>query len=347
MAATYEDGSTKTISSGLTISPTAVQSIGTQKVTVTYQGKTTTFNVTVKDNTLKSISVKTKPKQIKYYQGDSLNTSGLSLELLYDDGTKNIITSGYEVEPIKLNTPGEQTITVKYSNKSTTFTVSVIKEEISSISIKHLPKQVTYYVGDTFKSEGLILNINKNSGYVEEITTGYTLSIQENSKLTKEGTHKVIVTYNNIQTSFNIEVKTVKKDSLILLSRPNKTSYIVGEPLELDGLKLEYIDLKGNKKEVLSEYNTSLKNGTTLNKKGTITIVVEYNKKKVNFEIEVKEITSMDEDFGGTYVDQYVVTDGNMITARSAAASIDFAFAIINYLQGEKQEEKIKNEIYY
>ena len=57
--------------------------------------------------------------------------------------------------------------------------------------------------------------------------------------------------------------------------------------------------------------------------------------------------TSMDEDFGGTYIDKYVVTDGNMITARSAAASIDFAFAIINYLQGEKQEEKIKNEIYY
>ena len=57
--------------------------------------------------------------------------------------------------------------------------------------------------------------------------------------------------------------------------------------------------------------------------------------------------TSMDEDFGGTYIDKYVVTDGNMITARSAAASIDFAFAIINYLQGKKQEEKIKNEIYY
>lgn len=57
--------------------------------------------------------------------------------------------------------------------------------------------------------------------------------------------------------------------------------------------------------------------------------------------------TCMDEDFCGTYVDQYVVTDGNIITARSAAASIDFAFAIIKYLQGESQEKKVKNEIYY
>ncbi|MGN1344982.1 MAG: DJ-1/PfpI family protein [Traorella sp.] len=57
--------------------------------------------------------------------------------------------------------------------------------------------------------------------------------------------------------------------------------------------------------------------------------------------------TSMNEDFGGTYLDQYVVRDGNLITARSAAASIDFAFEIISYLQGEKQAEKIKKQIYY
>lgn len=57
--------------------------------------------------------------------------------------------------------------------------------------------------------------------------------------------------------------------------------------------------------------------------------------------------TSMNEDFKGTYVDQYVVVDDNIITARSAAASIDFAFAIIQKLQGEKQATKIKKEIYY
>lgn len=57
--------------------------------------------------------------------------------------------------------------------------------------------------------------------------------------------------------------------------------------------------------------------------------------------------TSMDEDFGGTYKDAYAVIDGNIISAKSAAASIDFAFAIINYLQGEEQEKKIKEQIYY
>lgn len=57
--------------------------------------------------------------------------------------------------------------------------------------------------------------------------------------------------------------------------------------------------------------------------------------------------TSMNEDFGGMYVNAYVVCDKNLISAKSAAASIDFGFAIIRYLQGEAQEQKIKEQIYY
>lgn len=57
--------------------------------------------------------------------------------------------------------------------------------------------------------------------------------------------------------------------------------------------------------------------------------------------------TSMNEDFGGVYQDQYVAVDGNLITGRSAAAVIEFAFAIIAALCGNAQEEQIKQEIYY
>lgn len=57
--------------------------------------------------------------------------------------------------------------------------------------------------------------------------------------------------------------------------------------------------------------------------------------------------TSMNEDFGGTYIDQYAVTDGNLVTGRSAAAVIDFAFALIEKLAGQDQAEKTKAQIYY
>ena len=49
----------------------------------------------------------------------------------------------------------------------------------------------------------------------------------------------------------------------------------------------------------------------------------------------------------GTYVDTYVVIDDKIITARSAAASIDFAFKILEVVKGKETEEKIKKQIYY
>lgn len=57
--------------------------------------------------------------------------------------------------------------------------------------------------------------------------------------------------------------------------------------------------------------------------------------------------TSMNEDFGGTYVDAYAVRDGNIITGKSAAAVIDFAFEIIAYLLGEEKANEVKKAIYY
>lgn len=55
----------------------------------------------------------------------------------------------------------------------------------------------------------------------------------------------------------------------------------------------------------------------------------------------------MNEDFGGTYLDEYCVQDGKIITGKSAAAVIDFAFLIIKTIFGEDLEQKIKKQIYY
>ncbi len=57
--------------------------------------------------------------------------------------------------------------------------------------------------------------------------------------------------------------------------------------------------------------------------------------------------TAMNEDFGGTYRDDYAVQDGNVITGKSAAAAIDFAFAVLEAAAGKETADKTKKEIYY
>ena len=57
--------------------------------------------------------------------------------------------------------------------------------------------------------------------------------------------------------------------------------------------------------------------------------------------------TSLNDDFGGTYIDEYAVVDGKLVTGRSAAATIDFGFALLEVLCGKEHSDKIKKEIYY
>lgn len=57
--------------------------------------------------------------------------------------------------------------------------------------------------------------------------------------------------------------------------------------------------------------------------------------------------TAMNEDFGGHFTGQYVAVDGNIITGQSAAASIDFGFAIVQKLLGNAHADQIKQSIYY
>ena len=55
----------------------------------------------------------------------------------------------------------------------------------------------------------------------------------------------------------------------------------------------------------------------------------------------------MNEDFGGTYCDDYAVADGQIVTGKSAAAAIDFGFAILQALRGKEIADETKADIYY
>lgn len=49
----------------------------------------------------------------------------------------------------------------------------------------------------------------------------------------------------------------------------------------------------------------------------------------------------------GNYIEQNVVRDENIITARGPALAVDFAIEIVKYLLGEENARKLKNNILY
>lgn len=57
--------------------------------------------------------------------------------------------------------------------------------------------------------------------------------------------------------------------------------------------------------------------------------------------------TAMNEDFKGQYQDALAVTDGTLVTGRSAAASVEFAFAVMEALLGKEKTDEVKASVYY
>lgn len=79
---------------------------------------------------LRDISISTMPQKTVYEIGESLNTTGLKLKLTYSDGSTETITSGYTVSGFDSSTAGTKTVTVKYGDLSTKFTVTVNAAEV-------------------------------------------------------------------------------------------------------------------------------------------------------------------------------------------------------------------------
>ena len=71
------------------------------------------------------IAVSQLPEKLEYQIGESVDCTGMALELVYDDGTTQPLTGDYTVAPSTLTESGIQTVTVTSGGFTTSFTVTV------------------------------------------------------------------------------------------------------------------------------------------------------------------------------------------------------------------------------
>ncbi len=71
------------------------------------------------------IQVWTLPKKTVYEVGEELDTTGLSILVLYNDGVNVPVDSDFSISGFDSATPGEKTVTVNYMGFTDTFTVTV------------------------------------------------------------------------------------------------------------------------------------------------------------------------------------------------------------------------------
>ena len=115
-------GTKTTISTGEVF----LSTFGTDKM---FNAKSAEINIIPKQ--LSSIAMKTMPTNVKYKQKyGTLNLAGGTITATYNDGTTtevSLTNSNVQVTGFSNATPGDQTLTVKYGGKTTTFKVNVLR----------------------------------------------------------------------------------------------------------------------------------------------------------------------------------------------------------------------------
>ncbi len=284
LLAQYEDGTTQIITEGFTCWPKGFNYVGEKKVTVTYGDKTTSYDVTVEEADILSISIIDLPRDTVYNVGETFKGEGLKIIVHYVNGISEEKTDGFVCHVPDFYTPGVKTIVVSYGDKTTSFTVTVESVTVSSVSVLSTPHDTSYYVGESLNTAGLMLRVNYSDGTSEDIASGFTCSP---TYFSSAGTKTITVSYGDKSTSFTVTVQGVSVTSISVKTKPNDTSYYVGESLNTAGLKIRVNYSDGTSEDITSGFTCS---PTHFSSTGTKTITVSYSGKSTSFTVTVGSV---------------------------------------------------------
>ena len=282
----YSDGIDRQITTKYNVSPMLLQETGIQEITVEYRKKITKFKVKVIDKKISGITVIQKPNKTIYIEGEKLNTDGLVVVERYDDGSEKPLDGKYELSQTDLNIVGKQEIIVTYNGMQTSFYVIVEKKQVQDIELVQGPNKTEYFEGEYFDKTGMKVVVKYNNGTSNE-TTNYTIT--PNEALTLKDT-EITITYSKDGITKTIEqqikVKENVLESIIVSQKPNKTEYIIGESLDLDGLQVVAKYSDGTEVDITDKF---INQTAILNEAGEKTIILEHKGMKTSFIIIVKE----------------------------------------------------------
>ncbi len=164
----------------------------------------TSLPIVVVDYRTDNIKMTMLPGKLTYKFGEELDVTGGEVARLMASGTafaRSPLTmqmvSGYDP-----NKEGTQTITVKYFDAITTFTVTVVNN-IYNISMNTNPTKTEYKYGEDLIVDGATIKVVKDSGtQIAPVTLDMVKGYDKN----KEGQQTITISYKGYTTQFTVIV---------------------------------------------------------------------------------------------------------------------------------------------
>lgn len=152
------------------------------------------------------IEVTSLPDKVEYKKDEPFDSSGLIVKAIYDDDTEEKITN-YTLSSPNMSVSGTQIITVSYSEKTTTFSITVYG--ISSMQVKeYFGKTSAFFIGDentgTYRYAAKSLTVTYENGEEETVSYGnFTETLVDTSKA---GSYYTTISYKGkeIQNPYTV-----------------------------------------------------------------------------------------------------------------------------------------------
>ena len=263
ITATYSDGSTSKVSmtdNSVKVTGFDNKTVGKNTVTLEYQSKTTSFDVTIVANQnppslpVTKIEVSVTPSKTEYVQNtDSLDLSGGEITVTYSDGTTGKIPmtdSLVKVSGFDNRTVGKNTITVEYQSKTTTFDITIVASEnppsvsVTKIEVSKNPNKTEYVQNtDSLDLSGGEITVTYDDGSTKKISMTDNLVKASGFNNQNIGKNTITIEYQSKTTSFDVTI--IEKSTPV--NPPSQNNTIPGTEGNTTVIKTDPLDAKSDK----------------------------------------------------------------------------------------------------
>lgn len=222
----------------------------------TSDGASATCTLTINKADLSSIAISGTPKTSYYTSGTFVKPTIIAT---YANGATENVTNSSTFSGYSISTPGNQTVTVSYTEngitKSLTYNITVIAVELDHIEVSGSYK-TKYIEGDTFSTDNLVVKAYYNDGsnktvnnYVVDTTTPLT---------TIDTTWTISYTEGGVNKTINISITVSEASDYVLVT--SSTSLSIGDKVVIKTLdNLGVTGQNGNKDATVSTEETEWK----------------------------------------------------------------------------------------
>ncbi|MFB5660202.1 bacterial Ig-like domain-containing protein [Alteribacillus sp. HJP-4] len=256
------------------------------------------YEIEVETNEVSELEVDASNMKTDYLIDEDLDTEGLNVNAVYSDGSEEeLADDDYIVTGFDSSEAGTNTITINYNGVSETIDLTISELSVTDLDIQYLPAKTSYYQGDAFDPEGLTVIADYNDGYQssELSSEDYTISIdgeeiEEGDTFSDAGTKTVTVTAidnPDVSASFKVEVAEAELTGLYIRQAPEKTTYFLGDELDLDGIVVyaQYSD-DSEVRLVRSDFEAS---ELDTSEPGEDQVTITHKGESSSFDVVVKE----------------------------------------------------------